>query len=91
MSKRFLVSERGRHYRACLKCSKRAENCHSNCEEYAAEVILGIMLEPDAKKATQKRADEYAVRERKAICIAKSCPGSKKRMRASGYIRKQGR
>ncbi len=91
MSKRFLVSERGRNYQACMKCSKRTENCHSNCEEYAAEVILGIMLEHDAKRAAQRNADEYAVRERKAICIAKSCPSACKRMRASGYIRKQGR
>lgn len=90
--KGIVVSERSRNYRACKECTRnRSEGCHSSCAEYAAEVILGIMLESEEKKEAQKRADTYAVGEQKAMRIAKSCPGAKKGMRDNHLIRKQGR
>lgn len=89
--KREDYSVRSKHYRACTNCQKRTSDCHSSCEEYAKEVLLGIILEAEAKKENAKREDEYAVRERKAIRIAKSCPGAKKQMQKSGYINRRGR
>lgn len=90
--KDIVVSERSKNYKACKKCTRnRSENCHSSCDEYATEVILGILLETEEKKAVQKRVDSYAVCEKKALRIAKSSPGAKKKMRMNGYIRNQGR
>ena len=84
-------SKRSQHYKSCRSCSERSESCHYGCEDYAKEVILGVLLEALARKESEKRADEYAVREKKALRISKSCPKAGKVMRKSKYMRNRGR
>lgn len=85
------LNARGKYYKACNGCKKRCEGCHSDCEEYAKEVILGAILEDDEKKNKAMRDDEYAVREKKAMRVARSSPGAKKAMQKNGFIRRRGR
>ena len=85
------LNARSKHYEACYECANRREGCHSDCEEYAKEVILGAILDAEDKKISAMRKDEYAVREQKAMRIANSCPAANKVMRKSGYIRNRGR
>lgn len=52
--------------RCCEKCTKREIGCHTHCEDYAAEVILNILMETDRKKENQLRNDEWTVSTRRA-------------------------
>ena len=84
-------SPRSKHYTSCRNCTKRSDTCHSECEEYAKEVIFGIILEAEAKKETEKRLADYDVHERRAVRISKKSPAAKKAMRKNGFIRRRGR
>ena len=81
------MNGRSKFFKVCKECDQRYEGCHGDCEAYAKEVILGAILEADDKKTNAKRDDEYIVHEKRAKRIASSCPGAKKAMRKSGYIR----
>ncbi len=85
------LNGRGKYFKVCENCTKRCEGCHGGCEEYAKEVILGAIFTDADKKTKVKRDDEYAVREKKAVRVANSCPGGKKVMQKNGFIRRRGR
>ena len=87
---RLHLTERSEQYTACEGCKKRAEGCHSGCEDYAKEVILGTILEADARKEEAKRLDEYSVHAARAWRVVKSNPRCKKYMLSNGYIRNRG-
>lgn len=81
------LNGRSKFFKACKDCVDRHDDCHSDCKTYAEEVILGVILGGEDKKANAMREDEYAVREKRARRIANSCPGAKKTMRKSGFTR----
>lgn len=85
------LNARSKYFKACKDCAKRCEGCHSGCEEYAKEVILGAILEDEDRKRSAMRQDEYAVLESRAVKIANSTPEANKAMRKNGYIRRRGR
>lgn len=45
----------------CKNCTKRDSTCHIGCPDYAAEVILNIMLENEQKEANTLREDTYSL------------------------------
>ncbi len=61
--KEITYSARAEYYTACRNCKKRCEGCHDGCDEYAKEVILGIVLGELFKKEANLKSDtdEYII------------------------------
>lgn len=55
--KEITYSAKAEHFKACRNCKKRCEGCHDGCEEYANEVILGIVLGELFKKEANLKSD----------------------------------
>lgn len=82
---------RSKYFKACKNCSKRSGGCHAGCEEYAKEVILGIILEVEERREMERKNAEYEAHEAKVYrTMKRAAPSVKRSMRKSGYIRKGG-
>ena len=82
---------RGKYFKTCKGCEKRSEGCHSKCEEYAKEVILGVILECDETKERATNSDVYGIYEAKVTRIANSCPSAARSIRKNRILRNRGR
>lgn len=43
--------------KACEMCAKRSVGCHSGCEEYAKELIFGIVFKASVIKDSNARSE----------------------------------
>lgn len=88
--RKIKLSMSSEQFKGCENCKKRSEGCHSGCEDYAKEVILGAIIASEEKKKRKERDDRYEVAEKRAVRIAKSSPEMAKQMRKNPYVRRRG-
>lgn len=78
---------RSRLYDACNGCEKRTDTCHAGCTEYAAEVILGVIVEANDRPIIKQRLDQFEVAQKRAYRMLKRGSSTKGALRNNPYVK----